>query len=107
MMNVADDLAFFHLRTEIERDLKDAGLGREDVVFAIRGLRDDRGCFARLFTTFERTDMDEHVLQSTLRDAMHAGGNAFATAEFGGDDELALILGFDGQAGPFPRCRHR
>jgi len=29
-----------------------------------------------------------------LGDAMHAGGDALTTAEFGGDYQLALILGF-------------
>jgi hypothetical protein len=49
MMNVADDLALLYFCAEIDRDFKDAGFWRENVVLAIRGLRDDRRGFALLF----------------------------------------------------------
>jgi hypothetical protein len=58
MVNVADGLAAFHFRAEVEADLEDAGFGGEEVIFAVERLREDDGrqaeAFARLFAALER-----------------------------------------------------
>ena len=50
---------------------------------------------AGLLSSLDCANMDQHVSQATLRDAMHTGGDAFATTHFRGNDDFALVLGLD------------
>src|SRR5258708_9862563 len=96
MMDEADSLATLHLRSQVEADFKNAGLGREQVILAMQRLRENRRRLAkfgaRLLSPLERAQADQHVSQTTLRDAMHMCRDAFATPHFRGNHDFALVL---------------
>ena len=53
VMDEADGLAAFHGRTEVQQHFKNAGLGHEQVVFAMQRLREDHRRLAELVVDIE------------------------------------------------------
>jgi hypothetical protein len=65
VMDEADGLPAFRFRAEIDRDFKNAGLLREQVVLALERLHENNRrqpeTGARVRAAFEHADMDEHI----------------------------------------------
>ena len=49
------------------------------------------------FYSLNDAEVNEHIAQPALREPMHCGGDDFAAAHFGRDDDLALPFRLDGQ----------
>jgi catechol 2,3-dioxygenase-like lactoylglutathione lyase family enzyme len=84
MVDAADGLASLHLCAQIEADFEDAGFRCQQVILATERLGQNSRRFAQVrpsaLAAFQHADMDEHVAQAALCNAMHPGGDSFAAA---------------------------
>lgn len=104
--NAAEELAGEDGFSEIGDGFEEAGDGGETVVVAMEGL-DPAGGFCALGNgAGEEPEVAEDVREAGLGEAVDTSGDGFAAAEFGGDNELALALGFRG-GGRSRRRRYR
>ena len=95
--NAAEELAGEDGFSEIGDGFEEAGDGGETVVVAMEGL-DPAGGFCALGNgAGEEPEVAEDVREAGLGEAVDTSGDGFAAAEFGGDNELALALGFRGE----------
>ena len=94
------------LVAQVDEVLVDARLGGEAVVFAVEGLdparRRQAQALPRLLLALEHPEMDQHVPQAALRQAMDARRDGLAAAHLGRDDDLALASRPRRAGGPPP-----
>ena len=87
--------------SDIDETFKQAGLGSEHIVVGVECLNPAGGSQAEvgaaLFLSLQDLEVNQDIVQTGLRRAVHAGRSHFAATHFGGDDSFAHVFGFDGQ----------
>jgi len=82
---------------EIGDRFEEAGDGSKTIIVATEGLNPTGGLGAGEDGAGKDAEVAKDVREAGLRETMNAGGDGFAAAKFGGDDEFALAFGFRGE----------
>ena len=84
----------------------DARFRREAIILAVERLHPAHGLGARRLRALNDAEVNEHISQAALRDAMHGRGDDLVASHFSSDDSLTLPFRLNGQEAELNYRRH-